>query len=64
MEKQDLLTRYRAALKTRFTDLLNDEIYECEHEIAALKVRENQLHRALASEKLTSYQDFRSRSIW
>jgi DNA invertase Pin-like site-specific DNA recombinase len=59
MEKQALRVRYREALRTRFTELLNDEIYECEQEIAALKGQQQQLQRALASEKITSYEDFR-----
>lgn len=58
-QQQALLIQYKAALKSRFTELLNEEVYVCEQEIKGLKGQQEVLRTTLASEKIVSHHAFR-----
>jgi hypothetical protein len=57
-EQRGMHAQYKAAMKTRFTETLNDIVFDCEQEIARLGAEEVRLQKALASEKITNKRDF------
>lgn len=59
--QQDRLDEFKAALKVRFTGIVDELAHETEDEIKQLKKKRDELLTSLAREKIGSYQDFFSK---
>ena len=57
-ERQALYKKMSGTLRTRFTDALNDIVFDLEQEIKGLRAQQEQLKKALANERVGSFAEF------
>ena len=57
-EKRELLGEYKAALKRRYSETVDDLAYACEQEVKTLDAESERLKALLAAERIASYHDF------
>jgi hypothetical protein len=57
-EQRDKLRQFKADLKTRYTSVVSELVHETEQEVKGLIAQRDSLQAALASESITSKEDF------